>query len=198
MLYGRADGSPLPQIPCAAAAPILDGVNSMDNNITETALESEIHYCAVHPERDTGLRCNRCERYMCVDCAKRTPVGYTCRECVRGHEDRFFEGTVLDYGLVAAACVVGGALTPFVMLLLGGFFILGFIVAPAIGGGAAQIALQLTGRRRGRYSAYVAAGGVLAGGIASAFLLVGGLGLFTLLYLALATSAAYARFKASI
>ncbi len=166
--------------------------------MSENALENEIHYCALHPERDTELRCNRCERYMCVDCAVRTPVGYTCRECVRGHEDRFFEGTVIDYGLVAAICAAGGALTTFALLLIGGFLILGFIVAPAIGGAAAQIALQLTGRRRGRYSGYLAAGGVLAGGIASALLLFGGLGIFTLLYLALASSAAYARFKVSI
>ena len=170
----------------------------MDDKTANTTLEGEIHYCAAHPERDTELRCNRCERYMCIDCAVRTPVGYTCRECVRGHENKFFEGTAVDYGLVAATCAVGGALTPFVMLLIGGFLILGFIIAPAIGGTAAQIALQLTGRRRGRYSGYVAGGGVLAGGIASALLLVGGLGLFTLLYLALATSAAYARFKVSI
>ncbi len=166
--------------------------------MSENALENEIHYCALHPERDTELRCNRCERYMCVDCAVRTPVGYTCRECVRGHEDRFFEGTVIDYGLVVAICAAGGALTTLALLLIGGFLILGFIVAPAIGGAAAQVALQLTGRRRGRYSGYLAAGGVLAGGIASALLLVGGLGIFTLLYLALAASAAYARFKVSI
>lgn len=166
--------------------------------MSENALENEIHYCAIHPKRDTELRCNRCERYMCVDCAVRTPIGYTCRECVRGHEDRFFEGTVIDYGLVAATCAAGGALTTFALLLIGGFLILGFIVAPAIGGAAAQFSLQLTGRRRGRYSGYMAAGGVLAGGIASAFLLLGGLGIFTLLYLALASSAAYARFKVSI
>ena len=135
---------------------------------------------------------------MCIDCAVRTPVGYTCRECVRGHEDKFYEGTIVDYGTVAATCAIGGALTPFVMLLIGGFLIIGFIVAPAIGGTAAQIALQLTRRRRGRYSGYVAAGGVLVGGLVSALLLVGGLGIFTLLYLALATSAAYARFKVSI
>lgn len=170
----------------------------MDDKSANTTLESEIHYCAAHPQRDTELRCNRCERYMCIDCAVRTPVGYTCRECVRGHEDKFYEGSAVDYGLVAAACAVGGALTVFALLLIGGFLILGFIVAPAIGGTAAQIALTLSGRRRGRYSGYVAAGGVLAGGVASALLLFGGLGLFTLLYLALAASAAYARFKVSI
>ncbi len=170
----------------------------MDDNIANATLESEVHYCATHPERDTELRCNRCDRYMCIDCAVRTPVGYTCRQCVRGHEDKFYEGTLVDYGLVAATCAIGGALTPFAMMLIGGFLIIGFIVAPAIGGTAAQIALQLTRRRRGRYSGYVAAGGVLVGGLISALLLVGGLGVFTLLFLALATSAAYARFKVSI
>ncbi|MCY3867410.1 MAG: B-box zinc finger protein [Chloroflexi bacterium] len=173
-------------------------VIEMDDDIAKRALEDEIHFCAAHPQRDTELRCNRCQRYMCVDCAVRTPVGYTCRQCVRGHEDRFFEGTAVDYGLVAATCAVGGALTPLVMLLIGGFLILGFIVAPAIGGTAGQIALQLTGRRRGRYSGYVAAGAVVGGGLASALLLLGGLGLFTLLFLALAASGAYARFRVSI
>ncbi len=163
-----------------------------------TTLEGEITYCAAHPERDTGLRCNRCERYMCVDCAVRTPVGYTCRQCVRGHENRFYQGTIVDYALVAAACAVGGALTALSLTLIGGFLIIGFLVAPAIGGASAQMALQLTGRRRGRYSGYVAAGGIVAGGVASAWLLTGGIGLFTLLFLALASSAAYARFKVSI
>ncbi len=170
----------------------------MDGSMRDAAIQDEIHYCAVHPDRDTGLRCNRCDRYMCVECAKRTPVGYTCRECVRGHEDRFYQGTGLDYALVAVVSAAGGALTIFATLLLGGFLILGFIVAPAIGGTAAQIALQLTGRRRGRQSGVVSAGALLIGGLAAGYLLTGGLGIFTLLYLALACSAAFARFKMSI
>ena len=164
----------------------------------QAALQDEIHYCAVHPERDTGLRCNRCERYMCVDCARRTPVGYTCRECVRGHENRFYQGTLLDYALVAAVSALGGAIVAGASLFLGGFLILGFILAPAIGGGAAQLALQATGRRRGRQSGYVCAGAMLTGGISASLALTGGVGLFSLLYLALACSAAFARFKISI
>lgn len=170
----------------------------MDESITKRTLEDEIHFCAVHPERDTELRCNRCDRYMCIDCAKRTPVGYTCRECVRGHEDRFYQGTLVDYALVAAVSALGGALTIVATILLGGFLILGFIAAPAIGGTAAQLALQLTGRRRGRQSGIVSAGAVLIGGIIAGYLLTGGIGLFTLIYLALACSAAFARFKMSI
>ena len=170
----------------------------MDEGMRDGAIQDEIHYCAAHPERDTGLRCNRCDRYMCVDCAVRTPVGYTCRECVRGHEDRFYQGTLADYALVALASAAGGAAAIVATLLVGGFLILGFILAPAIGGAAAQVALQLTGRRRGRQSGVVCAGAMLIGGIAAGFLLSGGIGLFTLIYLALACSAAFARFKMSI
>ncbi|MCY3780502.1 MAG: hypothetical protein OXG78_09365 [Chloroflexi bacterium] len=170
----------------------------MDDSMSDAAIQDEIHYCAVHAERDTELRCNRCDRYMCVDCAVRTAVGYTCRECVRGHEDRFYQGTLIDYALVAAVSAVGGALTIVVTLLVGGFLILGFILTPAIGGAAAQVALQLTGRRRGRQSGIVSAGALLLGGLAAGFLLTGGIGLFTLIYLALACSAAFARFKMSI
>ena len=83
----------------------------MDDNIGNATFESDVNYCAVHRQRDTELRCNRCDRYMCIDCARRTPVGYTCRECVRGHENKFYQGTLVDYALVAAVSAVGGALT---------------------------------------------------------------------------------------
>ena len=157
----------------------------------------EIHYCQVHSDRDTELRCNRCNRYMCVDCAVRTSVGYTCRECVRGHEDKFFEGTLADYAVVAAVSAVGGAIVALGSALIGGFWLLALIIAPALGGLIGQIALTLTGRRRGRQSGYVCAAGLLVGGLAAGLLAVG-LGIATLLFLALAASAAYASFKASI
>ena len=169
----------------------------MSENVPDIPFESDVHYCAVHAERDTELRCNRCERYMCIDCAKRTPVGYTCRQCVRGHENKFFEGTTIDYAIVAVLSMIGGAIIAFVTSLVGGILLLGIVIAPALGGTTAQIALQMTGRRRGRYSGYVCAAGVLAGG-AGVGLLVSGLGIFTVLYMALAASTAFARFKVSI
>ena len=170
----------------------------MDESISTDNSSDVIHYCALHPERDTELRCNRCDRYMCIDCAKRTPVGYTCRECVRGHENKFYQGTVVDYAIVAAISAGGGALTVLLTSLVGSFLLLGFIVAPAIGGATAQIALQITGRRRGRQSGFVSAGALFTGGIAAGILLTGTLGIFTLLYLGLACSAAFARFKITI
>lgn len=169
----------------------------MDDNMGNATLDSEMHFCAVHPQRDTELRCNRCDRYMCIDCARRTPVGYTCRECVRGHENKFYQGTLVDYALVAAVSALGGALTVVVTSLVG-FLLIGFIIAPAIGGGAAQLALQLTGRRRGRQSGYVSAGAVLLGGLAAGVFLTGTVNIFALIFLALAASASFARFKVTI
>ena len=46
-------------------------------------------FCANHPDRETSLRCNRCEKPICSKCAVRTPTGYRCKECVRGQQKVF-------------------------------------------------------------------------------------------------------------
>lgn len=42
--------------------------------------------CSYHPNVVTGLRCSRCGRPICPQCAVRTPVGLRCPDCagVRG------------------------------------------------------------------------------------------------------------------
>lgn len=39
--------------------------------------------CFRHPDRETFLRCSRCERSICTDCMVTAPVGFHCPECVR-------------------------------------------------------------------------------------------------------------------
>lgn len=39
--------------------------------------------CYRHPERQTYVRCTRCERYICGECMRSGPVGHQCVECVR-------------------------------------------------------------------------------------------------------------------
>jgi membrane associated rhomboid family serine protease len=40
--------------------------------------------CYRHPGRETGVRCNRCERPVCPECRVEASVGFQCRECVHG------------------------------------------------------------------------------------------------------------------
>ncbi|HLF37462.1 MAG TPA: B-box zinc finger protein [Anaerolineales bacterium] len=116
--------------------------------------------CYVHPDRPTKLRCNRCNRLICVSCAIQTPVGYRCRECVRGQQQVFETAGRLDFalaGIVAALCAA--VATPLLSRL--GFW--GFLFAPVVGGGIAEIVRAAVRRRRSRRLPMVAGIGAAAG-----------------------------------
>ncbi|HEY2763495.1 MAG TPA: rhomboid family intramembrane serine protease [Pseudonocardiaceae bacterium] len=41
-----------------------------------------VQVCFRHPDRETGLRCVRCDRPACSQCLREAPVGYQCVDCV--------------------------------------------------------------------------------------------------------------------
>ena len=160
-----------------------------------TSLPEHALVCANHLNRETGLRCNRCEKPICAQCAVRTPTGYRCRECVRGQQKVFDTAKSQDYVIAAS---VGGILSFIGAVLAPIVFWFVIFLAPVAGGLIAEAIRYGIQRRRGKRLFQVAAAAVALGSLAPVCgnLLLGNLG-FSLLwqgiYMFLVTSTVYYR-----
>jgi hypothetical protein len=163
--------------------------------------------CYRHRKRETSLRCYSCERYICSQCAIKTPVGYRCPVCVREAEDVFFNATILDYIVAPIVALPLSVLAGFLVRSLGSGFLMILIIfflAGVIGGFIGRAAKWAVGRRRGRYLAHIVAACVAMGVIIPGLDLVvqvlfSDLSFFVLLgpgiYLFIAVSAAFYNMK---
>ena len=82
--------------------------------------------CYRHPDRETYIRCQRCERPICPDCMHQASVGFQCPDCVREGAKQTRQGRTayggvrptapgrVTLGLIAVNVVV------FVLILLSG------------------------------------------------------------------------------
>lgn len=50
--------------------------------------------CYRHPDRETTLRCGRCNKAICVKCARHTAVGYRCPDCLYELSSRHYPSGV--------------------------------------------------------------------------------------------------------
>ena len=134
-----------------------------------TQSTTEVLYCYIHPNRETALRCNNCNRPICASCAVRTPTGYRCKECVRERQKTFDTSEWYDYltGFIVAAVLSG--IGAFLVTLIGsiGFFGLFLIAAgaPTAGVVIAEGVRAVTRRRRSRALFITVAVGVVLGAI---------------------------------
>lgn len=120
--------------------------------------------CAYHPDRETTLRCNRCEKPICTKCAVLTPVGYRCKECVRGQQSVFETARPVDFVIAAVVSAVGTGIAVGLLNMIGFW---GFFVAPIVGGGLAEIVRVAVRRRRGRRLPLTAVIGGVIGALVS-------------------------------
>ena len=130
--------------------------------------EPVLTYCYRHPDIQTGLRCNRCNKPICPKCAKRTPVGFRCPDCIREQEEKFYSGGNFDYAVAVFIALplslIVAALFTFILGGLGFFIILlSLIAAPAAAGFIAEAVRWGVGKRRSRYLGHVVAGCIILG-----------------------------------
>jgi hypothetical protein len=174
-----------------------DTIAENENVIVEGVL-----YCANHPDRETLLRCNKCDKPICLQCAVQTDVGYRCKECIRGVQDKYFNVESRDYPIAFGVSLIVTAIgSPIIGLLIGGFGFFGLIIALLVGSSAggilAQIIRRAVGKRRGRYLRQVTLAGIIAGVLVGSGLSAVFVGVFPLLSLpmllftGLAASTAY-------
>lgn len=153
--------------------------------------------CKNHPDRQTTLRCYRCNEPICKDCAKRTSVGYLCPQCVYAAEEKFFTATVRDYIVGAVISLVLSSIAAWFASILG-FWVI--FVAAAVGTLIGTATFYAVGRRRGRYLPYIVVAMVIAG-VAPAILgnLLFSFGslsvIWLVVYVVLASSSAYYRMR---
>ena len=158
-------------------------------------------YCYAHPGRETSLRCKRCERSMCASCAVRTPTGYLCKDCVRTHQKAFDTAEWYDYALGFITAGFLSAVAAFLVSLVGGIGIFGWLLiaagAPAASAAIAESVRFVTQRHRSRPLFITVGVGVVVGALPVALIQVLSMNLFGILfqviYLVIAVPLVYTR-----
>ena len=164
--------------------------------------DSNTLYCYVHPDRETSLRCNRCERPICAQCAVHTPTGYRCKECVREQQRIFNTAEWYDYFIGFGVAAILSLITSIILLVISGFigffmWFVSFAIAGAAGAFIANITQSALRKRRSKQLFWLTAAGVVVGAVPVILFLLFTGSYFSIiwqgLYLFVATPMVYAR-----
>jgi hypothetical protein len=119
-------------------------------------------FCYRHPDRETWVRCGRCDRPICTKCAMQGPVGFRCRDCGRPVRDPMSSFTPAQL-LGGLAVSFGGGLVAAAISARFGFFAL--FIAFFAGGIIAQSITRVTGYKMGPVMDALVYGGIAAGAL---------------------------------
>jgi hypothetical protein len=117
-------------------------------------------FCYVHPDRETLLRCNNCERPICSQCAVLTPTGYRCKECIRSQQKKFETAQSSDLIIAPLLAAVTALIGSFFSTYLG-FFTL--FLAPFAGLVIVEVSHWVTQKRRSTLLTRLVTGAALLG-----------------------------------
>ncbi len=191
--------------PPPAAAPPVSQPAPLEEAEAVRPLGPEVTMCSYHPGEETALRCNRCSKPICTQCAITTPVGYRCKDCVNEQQEMFYSALWYDYALAVVVAFPTAIIAPMIIDSIGWLTI---ILAPFAGMVIAEAVRLVVRGRRGRWLSLVVSLCIIAGSllVVGAWLvqLLGAAGpiqlplgslLWQLVYVFLAASSAYYRLK---
>jgi ABC-type enterobactin transport system permease subunit len=145
--------------------------------------------CYRHPDRETYIRCGRCDQPICTACAMLGPVGMRCKTCGKPAHDPLTSFTPVQATTGSLVAIVGGTIAAFIAARIGLFSIIVSYFAGAI---VAEAVVRVVGYKHGRGMLAIVLGGILAGAVIGA-----GLG-FLLEYGDLAAAASAAADEAGV
>jgi hypothetical protein len=126
-------------------------------------------FCYRHPDRETWVRCGRCDQPICSRCAMQGPVGLRCKVCGTPSRDALASLRPSQLAIAAALSVGGGAIVGYA----GSTLQLFGLVAAFFGGGIiAEVLDRAIGIKRGPRIIVIAVPGIIAGGLIGAVLSV--------------------------
>jgi hypothetical protein len=137
----------------------------MSTAVTADLTEPQPLHCYRHPERETFVRCGRCDQPICMGCAMQGPVGLRCKTCGKPARDalasmrpsQILLGFLVSGG-VAGAVGYFGAQFGWFMIVVG--FFAGTLIAEALD--------RTVGIKRGPRILAIAVIGILVGGLLGA------------------------------
>lgn len=81
---------------------------SADSSANEPQDSAVAEVCYRHPDRPTGVTCQRCDRLVCGQCAQQASVGVHCPECTRSNKQKVYTSRTLPGSDVLVTKVLMG------------------------------------------------------------------------------------------
>jgi hypothetical protein len=92
--------------------------------VTADFTEPQPLFCYRHPERETWVRCGRCDQPICMKCAMQGPVGMRCKTCGKPRRDALSSMTPLQVMIALGVSAGAGLLVGYLSMQFGWFVLL--------------------------------------------------------------------------